>query len=466
MIKKAFLCLALAIVGLFACASGETDRLGALRQNLDFVCPEGCVCTCSAGSGGDAGSSGAGASTGGAGASGAAGASSGAGGVSGSADASAGNGGASGSGGAAGSAGSAGAGGSAGSAGAGGAAPTCDLSAYTPGVWRPTVTQPPLGVPGDGAGFGVAIDPNNPGKVWAGIYAGPAPGLYKTTNCGSSWSEVGTFAGVTQVRVNPANSNELYVGTGVGSAATNDFFYSSNGGTTWSARSSWSNALAQYDDVYSIAVDPTDFAHVLVAFHSPASGGAPGVGESFNKGVSWVEHLAISGWQGTQPGNTIAFLYDLASGQGNSQTWLYGTQGAGFWRTTNSGSTWTKVTTVNQVHGGNAIYYAPGGALFSGGVGYPIRSMDNGVTWTALTTAVYGHHMAVGGDGPNLFSGRWTHASSTSPLNVDTVADNGNSWSATGTANYGTFEFTKVDAVNGIMYAGMWESGVWAMKLQ
>ena len=455
--KKALLTIALALFALIACTSSEGERFSSQRQALDFVCPEGCTCTCSAGSGGDAGSSGAGASTGGSGGSD----SSGSAGASGAGSSTGG----AGSGGMSGSAGASGSAGSAGTAGSGGSAPTCDLSAYTPGVWRPTVTEPPLGTPGDGAAFGITIDPNNPGKVWAGIYDGPAPGLYKTTNCGLSWSEVGTFAGVTQVRINPANSNELYVGVGVGSAATNDFFYSSNGGTSWTARSSWSNALAQYDDVYSIAVDPTDFAHVLVAFHSPASGGAPGVGESFNKGVTWVEHLAISGWQGTQPGNTIAFLYDLASGQGNAQTWLYGTQGAGFWRTTNSGASWTKVTIVNQVHGGNAIYYAPGGALFSGGVGYPIRSLDNGATWTALSTAVYGHHMAVGGDGTNLFSGRWTHASGTSALNLDTVADNGNSWSATGPANYGSFEFSKVDAVNGIMYAGMWESGVWAMKL-
>lgn len=447
MTKKAFLCLALAILGLFACTSSDGDRVGTLRQGLDFVCPEGCTCTCAGGSGGDAGSAGAGSSAGGAaGTSGAAGASAGSGG--------AGAGGVSGSGGAA--------------AGAGGSSsPTCDLSVYTAGVWRSTVAEPPLGSPGDGAAFGIAIDPNNPGTVWVGIYDGPAPGLYKSTNCGSSWSEVGAFAGVVQVRVNPANSSELYVGTGVGSPSTNDFFYSGNSGATWSARSSWSNAVGQYDDVYSIAVDPTDFAHVLVAFHSPGSNSlsASGVVESFNKGTTWREILPISGWSG-QSGASIAFLYDLASGQGNAQTWLYGTQGAGFWRTADSGATWTKVTTVNQSHGGNAIYYAPNGSLFSGGVQYPLRSTNNGVSWTQLSTASYGYYMAVGGDGTNLFTGKWLAGSGTAPLNSDTLADNGNSWIATGQpSSYGAFEFTKVDPVNRIMYGGMWESGVWAMKL-
>lgn len=442
------LLLVLALISAAACSDNYTERYGSASDGIDD-----CTGGTTAGVGGASGASGAGSSSGGAGAGGAA-AGAGGGGTGGS---SAGTGGS-----------SSGAAGSAGSGGSGGSAPTCDLSAYTPGVWRATVTQPPLGALGDGAGFGITIDPNNPGTVFAGIYAGPAPGLYKTTNCGATWAEVGTFAGVIQVRINPANSQELYVGVGVGPASTNDFYYTSNGGSAWSARSSWSNAVGNYDDVYSISVDPTDFAHVLVTFHSPGTSGI-GIVESFNKGVTWREILPIAAWAGETQGCSIAFLYDLATGQGNPQTWLFGTQSKGFWRTADSGATWTKVGNRVQSHGGNSIYYAPNGALFSGGDQYPQRSMDNGLTWTNLTTASYGYYMAVGGYGAGLFTSRWTAATVANPtmaaMNSDTLVDNGNSWATNGPQNAGAYEFTKVDVVNGIMYGGMWESGVWAMKL-
>ena len=76
----------------------------------------------------------------------------------------------------------------------------------------------------------------------------------------------------------------------------------------------------------------------------------------------------------------MKFLYNPALGIGNSQTWLLGTQGAGYWRTTDSGATWTKVSDNNITHGGSTIYYAQNKVLYASG--RTMHSSDNGATWT------------------------------------------------------------------------------------
>lgn len=414
--------LLMTFFALVACTSADQERFSSLRENLDFVCPAGCTCSCEGGSGGAAGSLGA---SGRSGASGAGGSTAGSGNA----------------------------------AGAGGSAPRCDLSAFTTGVWRKT-----LGQPSSSSGTGIVLDPSNPGTVYVGLQGyGSADGVFRSQNCGATWTELGNFIAPQQVRVNPANPNELYVGAGVGTPATNGFYYSSNRGASWVLRAYPSTLTQQFNDTYHIGVDPTNFDHALVSFHYPGSNqyNAAGILETFNKGATWREIAPISAWA-NQAGTTIEFLYDPATGQGNAQTWLYGTQAAGFWRTTNSGATWTQVSTRNQTHGGNSLYYASNGTLYSGSAYHPMRSVNNGASWTELTGTTYGYFQAVGGDGVNLYTFQWGGGR----MNTSTEASNGATWNTNGVnIPGGPFEFTRLDRVNRIMYVSAWEGGVWAVKV-
>lgn len=384
-----------------ACSTYSGEHTDSTQQALDFVCPAGCVCTCDPGEPPPPNP-----------------------------PPSAGN---------------------------------CDLSGYSPGVWRATKGQP--SVTGTYIAQGIAIDPNTPGTVWIAMSSMSSPttttsGLFKSTDCGATWTKMGTLSQPLQVRINPRNSAEMYAGCGVG-GLNNGFFYSSDAGKTWTERSGWSEAVARFDDVYHIAVDPSNFAHALVSFHYSGTNqyNASGIAETFDKGATWREHAPISGWSGTT-GSVVDFLYDPATSQGNSATWLYSTQSKGFWRTTNSGASWTQVSTKDQSHGGNALLYA-GGWLYSGGTYYPMRSSNNGATWQDLTDTSYGYYMAIGTDGSKLYTVKWGGGY----LNSSTDGLDWTAHSAQGEIPGGAYEFTRFDPTNRILYAGMWQGGVWAMKV-
>lgn len=317
---------------------------------------------------------------------------------------------------------------------------------------------------------GIAVDPCNPAVIWVAVddFDVSKGGLYRTSNGGVSWSKIGLFDQPTRIRIDPKNPKHVYVGDGV-RGNTQGFWFSFDGGSTWSKPPNWDAFpatigianCAGLSDVYDIAVDPTDFQHVLVTLHSPYSwcdskyGSDAGVLESKDGGMTWVAHTPI---QGTAEGHGISFL-------GKSTTWLLGTQGSGYWRTTDSGSTWSKVSTVDMAHGGGQTYRTKAGVLYTSSQSKVLRSTDDGLTWTEVgsetfTTSVFGDgnllyvHNAYGGNGATPFS--------TSP------ESDGLTWTqqptSAGTFTDGPFEVA-FDSTNRILYAANWGNGVLALKV-
>jgi photosystem II stability/assembly factor-like uncharacterized protein len=93
-------------------------------------------------------------------------------------------------------------------------------------------------------------------------------------------------------------------------------------------------------DPNSIAVDPTDFNHVLVSFHSPWSdSNICGVLEGKDGGQTWKAHQPPAG-SAKGYGMAVFFLFDPSNGQGDKNTWLFTTQAGSFYRTTDGGATW------------------------------------------------------------------------------------------------------------------------------
>jgi len=84
----------------------------------------------------------------------------------------------------------------------------------------------------------------------------------------------------------------------------------------------------------------------------------------------------------------------------DSKIWFWMT-GGGIWRTDNAGQAWTKV------YGGSAsdgFYAAKDGSLYVGSDPKLLRSTDNGITWTAISTA--SSSTSITGDGTTVFSSR------------------------------------------------------------
>lgn len=130
--------------------------------------------------------------------------------------------------------------------------------------------------------FGVlASDPQQPQVVYAsGSYAsnGNHPYLYRSSNAGANWEPVsGLFAdygAVSSIAVAPTSSSTIYVGVRGTCLAPNDncngqagdAYRSTNGGSSWQRISSGLPTISGFGSVavYSVAVHPTNAAHVAV----------------------------------------------------------------------------------------------------------------------------------------------------------------------------------------------------------
>ena len=348
--------------------------------------------------------------------------------------------------------------------------------ALEPGVWK-NITPPgiPLGAAETAIGQGIAIDPCNLSTVYWGntpFNSGTYGALWKSTDGGGTWKRAGMIDEPLHVRVDPTNPKHLYAGDGV-RGGTLGFWVSNDGGDTWQKPAGWTaagKATGFIDDVYDLAVDPTDFKHILISSHAAWGWDDTnwkrnaGVMESKDGGDTWVAHDPQMTWGA---GHSINFLYDPDKGIGDANTWLLGTQGDGQWRTTDAGKTWTKVLTSSIFHGGGETYYAKDGKLYSTGVSPCLqRSADNGATWTPLKAV--GECTGVWGDGNFLYTApaysQGMHAMYTSPETdgLTWTAYNGGAQKFDGS---GPFEMT-FDSVNGILYASMWFQGVWALKVK
>lgn len=351
----------------------------------------------------------------------------------------------------------------------------CKASALPPraprlsaGTWT---NISPAGVPFSAAFTqGMAVDPCDPATMYLGVdgfdVTADQAGLYKTTDAGATWTKISTLDEPIRIRINPKNPQHLYVVDGV-RGSSEGFWVSCDGGSTFFTPDGFTNlkttaGIFQYD-TYNVAVDPSDFNHLLVSHHGAWGwtdtqwNTSSGVLESKDGGESWIVHPPLAGW-GT--GHAINFLYNPALKLGDANTWLLGTQGQGMFRTADAGANWTKVSDTGIQHGGGSIYYDKAGILYASGATTNLRSTDNGLTWTPVSDSK--GYNAVFGDGKLLYT-----APGFGPTSYFTSPEgDGATWTAFNAQrfNSGPFEMA-LDHQNGVLYSANWGDGVWALKL-
>jgi hypothetical protein len=197
------------------------------------------------------------------------------------------------------------------------------------------------------------------------LYLNSQAGLFKTTNAGTSWSLINSYAegdNWTPVALDPSNPNSVYIGADTG------IYTSANGGGSWSPI-----AISQSASVSALVVKP----------------GAPTVWAGALSGASSQAYISSGGGSFAAAGTGLADtpVWDLALDLSSANPTLFAATQNGIFRTTDAtGSSWTQLAFSGQLTQTIALALTPASTdlltMVNGGI---YHSHDYGVTWTAMS---------------------------------------------------------------------------------
>lgn len=223
----------------------------------------------------------------------------------------------------------------------------------------------------------VHVDPSNANTIYLGA---PAGGIWKSTNNGSTWAPLTDELpqiGVSGIAVDYADSNVIYITTGdkdAGDSYSVGVYKSTDGGLTWNPTGSM--GVSNPSRAGDILIHPTNSLMLWCATSS-------GIFRTTNGGTSWSRVRTGDFSQGNirlKPGDP---------------TTVYAVSDTSFFRSTNSGTTFTQVSTglpassgrlVMDVTPANSSYIYILSANSSWGFQGIYRSTDSGTTFSARNT--------------------------------------------------------------------------------
>jgi photosystem II stability/assembly factor-like uncharacterized protein len=260
------------------------------------------------------------------------------------------------------------------------------------------VTPQPAGE-GDGQIGGpetFQVDPLNPGTILLQMHKGgngshsSTDGLYKSTDCGSTWNKlppgqnasdpgVNIHSGsLTSIIMDPIDSNIVYTVSNYGPGGV---FKSLNGGIDWTqvvpsdvgqyVNELWFNALT---------IDPTNHLRLVAVNHDGCSGPyAPNcIAETRDAGQTWTLIKAPVEWS---EGNGVRIIDDSRM--------LFSSFENGLYLTTDKGVSWTKVAGgAGGAGNGDPMYQAMDGTYYLG-TAYGVLGSKDLTTWTSVLDGTY-----------------------------------------------------------------------------
>lgn len=179
----------------------------------------------------------------------------------------------------------------------------------------------------------VRVHPTNPNTIYVGS---PSGGLWVSTNGGTSWTTttdwVAQVIGCTDLVFDPTNPNTMYLATGDGDGGDNysvGLLKSTDGGATWN-KTGLIFGLSTYRMISKVLIDPT--GQIINVASSL------GIYRSTNGGTTFTQAISST----TAP--VTGSFKDMEFKPGTTST-LYAC-GTEFWRSTDNGAIWTKITST------------------------------------------------------------------------------------------------------------------------
>jgi hypothetical protein len=319
-----------------------------------------------------------------------------------------------------------------------------------------------------GGTFAIAVDPVNQGTIYAGTLFQK---VWKSTDCGATWTAIATGTNGTDVNrgmnwtfaVDPVEPNVVYTNSGYGS---NGLFKSIDGGVNWidvwSAQSQPALGKSfQYNFANVVAIDPSDHHHILLTFHEPClpPHAATCIAETEDAGSTWRLIDGDPSWSGNE-GQVIFFLND-------SQTWLWGSQSNGFWRSANRGSSWEVITGMNTSHlQGSQLAHTKDGSFFVAASDGVWHSKDGTAsTWTLVpdTGPVVGGLLS---DGTTLYTSTCYFANFCNPRYLKSPETDGVKWTQMTSPTMSQGGTLAYDAGHKLLYSSNLDAGMWRVVVE
>ncbi|MDC8004850.1 T9SS type A sorting domain-containing protein [Aureisphaera galaxeae] len=232
----------------------------------------------------------------------------------------------------------------------------------------------------------IALSPDSDDVFYAGAATG---GIFKTTDRGVTWTPVfdeQTKLSIGDIAIAPSNANTLYVGTGEanGSVNTGAFFGDGIYKTT-DAGATWTNVgLPESNHIGRIVVDPTDEDRVFVAATGKLYGYNPerGIYRTTDGGGNWEQVLHVTDSTAAidvamNPSNTDIIF--AAMWERTRKPWIrdYGGVTSAIHRSLDGGDTWEELGAANGL---------PAADPQTGRIGLAVSQSDPSTIYARYTT--------------------------------------------------------------------------------
>ena len=241
-----------------------------------------------------------------------------------------------------------------------------------------------------------------PGSPFTYYFGGVSGGVWRTTDGGSSWqplSDKGMISSIGAIAVSESNPNVIYVGTGEsclrGNISYGDGVYkTTDGGKTWQ-----NVGLKDTQHIARVWIDPRNSDHVLIAAlgHAYGPNADRGIYRTTDGGKTWDKILYKDDKSGAidlsvDPHNSnvvFAALYQIQRSPWGLES---GGPGSGLYRSTDGGNSWTHLEKKGLPEGilgriGVSVSGADSSrvyALIESKESGLYRSDDGGETWSRV----------------------------------------------------------------------------------